>query len=161
MSEQIERLKDNLCEYWHLTDDNKELLRACGPDNLVMLSSSGRWLGVVQGGSPNIIYRIHRDYQPEPAQPKFPGMVLCKVVTDEETGNRVYKGTDGAVHLVSAAIGNFCQGYVFMEAPDVLWGSPVAFVLDGECLIAVDSSYMRKNNVKPATLAFVAFPEEK
>ena len=158
MSEQIERLKENLMRISRMPQSDVLFLKSIPLDSLVFLGwSSGTWDGpstsydFVSSG----IYRIHRNYTPAPEKPVFEGYELCEVFVDS-MGMFKYYAANGTEHYIDCAPVYGCYGYVFKEDTSRRFNSPIMFVnerghFNTECL----------NGYKPATLGWVAFKEEQ
>ena len=162
---QIERLQNNLCQYQYLSAEDKEFFHKAGSENMLMLKTNGSWSDVYEVDEPAAVYRLRPDYQPEPANPAFPGMVLCKVFCDG-TGRIRYEDELGAgmAVFIDWAIRYGCIGYVFEESPDMLSLSPTAFYIpdgNGALYYSVSASGLKSGKYKPATLRYVVFPEKK
>ena len=156
-TEQIERLMNNDLGFYALPVEDQMFMRSLNPLSDLVERGNGHWADGF--GGPiynNKIYRIHKNYKP--AQPKFPGMVLCEVRNPHA---RRFIGYKSQVLSLSEVADYSCTGYNYLEAPDRLWDSPVAFV-DDEGSLHVQ---LTDNGVacgwKPATLVAVAFAEEK
>ena len=154
--EQIERLKDNLRRYRYLSGEDQGLLQSLALENVVLLNNAGKWVNCTNGGSPEQIYRIHKDYKP---QPKFPGMVLCEIELGEESGCKFFTHYKAGLTPLCEAVDYHCTGYNYLEAPDVLWDSPVAFVDKNGMLDSGVMPMQLEDGWKPATLVACAFPD--
>lgn len=164
LTEQIERLQDNKATYRCLSGDDRAIFDGLNKKiDTVYLDDNGEWLiSASDAYSLGDRYRIHRNYQPTPDKPVFPGMVLreLKPESDSKIKGWGYYDDNRTWQWLSRAVDFGCCGYNFAEAPDILWNSPIAFVTDsGGIGLHCTISDADVDGMKPATLKYCAFPE--
>ena len=162
MKERIERLKKNRVPWRWLCADDQQFIAELLDAQIVVLDCDDVWIEKCQRFAGRKIYRIHEDYNPEPDKPVFPGYVLCEVIPQMKhcVGQKgfIFNGE----YPLNEAVNFGCGGYVFKERLDVLWDSPIAFIDKGGAMYAQGNvQSLRLDGVKPATLGWVVFKEEK
>ena len=152
--QQVERLQGNMLRWYRMSGSDRGFMDSIPTSKLVYLGfTSGEWdMRPSRPFVDNGIYRIHRDYKPEPDTPVFPGYVLCEV----KLHDGLLKYSDGlSLVYLGHAINRGCCGYVFKEAMDFIANAPCMWA-DGTELYPANF----RGNCKPATLAYVCFREE-
>jgi len=143
--QQIERLKDNRIPWKWLPIQDKEVFRSLvKKENTVYMSGRDSWDKCnPHDWSFSVVYRIHRDYQPD--KPVFPGYELCEVKPDEDGNGHLRFWKDELWHVLDCAPRYGRAEYVFMEIPGERFKSPIMFIklTNFDCYV-------------PATLAYVA-----
>ena len=152
MKERIERLKVNTVAWAFLSIEDRAFFESMGTEDVVWFNCDGGWT-VRTCGSFGVhrVYRIHEDYNPE-YKPIFPGYVLCEFKDD-----RFMRPGDGEPELLAYAVDLGCVGYVFKEWLNQRFTSPIMFI----DLTGSPRTWAINENVKPATLGWVVFKEEK
>lgn len=155
-AEQIKRLQGNLTEYKYLGTLDKQFLRDMPTRYRFFLHPSGRWDGCDMGPLEGLVYRIHKDYTPEPKKPVFDGYELCEVKVQDETKLR-YVEYWGKIVFLRDVLDFGCCGYVFKENRAQMFNSPLMFLCGDDGVLC----YQLHDNSKPATLGWVAFRSEQ
>jgi len=160
---QIDRLKENDLGFYALSVEDQDFIRVIikeNPASIIYRMETGwaskdndaLWLADV--------YRIHKDYQPEPNKPVFEGYELCEVKFDyfgnSERHFRFQR--DDNWYVLDFAPRYGCCGYVFKERLEEMRDSPMGWVSEH----GVFTAYHRnEGDFKPATLGWVCFRSGK
>ncbi len=159
--QQIERLKGNDEGFYALPEEDKALLRKISVDmaSHIVFRYSGRWdFRFSETFASDNIYRIHKDYQPEPDKPVFDGYELCEVYGLTKKTTSLCFNYKGSCYSLSAAPDIGCCGYVFNENPNMMSHTPIVYMQrGGEGLYGFHSAREFKEGVFPATLGWVVF----
>ena len=160
MNETIEKLKKNWVAWAGLDDETHKLLEAIDETQRVTIAmqTNDGIIWPLKGGPfyDDRIYRIHKDYQPEPDTPVFEGYVLCEV-----HGGRFQSVGDDEWHWIHKAIDFGCVGGVFKEKLGVIMNSLTAFHSEKHDILLHSANLTQlREGFKSATLGWVVFKDD-
>jgi len=159
MNRLSENLKENIVVYGELSEGEQACFDKVGIKNCEYRDNAG-WLPCSGIGSflSGDTYRIHKDYQPAPDTPVFPGYVLRRVRNGQY--EEFPDGADSDWTNLSRAVNCGCVGGVFKEKGGVIMTSLCAFYSEKhDILLHSANDTQLREGFKPATLGWVVFKE--